>query len=103
MYGRRELLESLTPYKVRPAPNELPGKWMTGTQNHECIAGVLAAIDYLAALGRSGAGAVGGLSGRGPSMSRREALVAAFGKIAAYERPRAEQLQAGFDRLPQFK
>ena len=35
MWGRRELLESLTAYKVRPAPNELPGKWMTGTQNHE--------------------------------------------------------------------
>ncbi|MGC3970319.1 MAG: aminotransferase class V-fold PLP-dependent enzyme [Pirellulales bacterium] len=39
MWGRREILESLPAYKVRPAPNDLPGKWMTGTQNHEGIAG----------------------------------------------------------------
>lgn len=97
MYGRRELLASLPAYKVRPAPDDLPGKWMTGTQNHECIAGVLAAINYLAALGRSGA------NGRGGSMSRREALVTALAQIAAYERPLAERLQAGLDRLPQFK
>ena len=37
MWGRRELLESLPAYKVRPAPDDLPGKWMTGTQNHEYI------------------------------------------------------------------
>jgi cysteine desulfurase family protein (TIGR01976 family) len=92
VWGRRELLESLTAYKVRPAPNELPGKWMTGTQNHEGIAGVLAAIDYLAGLGRTS-----------PTQNRREALVAAFAKIEQYERPLAEQLQRGLDRLPQFK
>ncbi len=52
MYGRRELLESIQPYKLRPSPNDLPGRWMTGTQNHECIAGTLAAIDYIADIGR---------------------------------------------------
>lgn len=92
MYGKRELLESLTAYKLRPAPNELPGKWMTGTQNHECIAGVLAAIDYLADLGRDDA-----------TQNRRAALVAAFQKIVAYERPLAERFQRGVDQLPQFK
>ena len=51
MWGRRELLESLVAYKVRPASDHLPGKWMTGTQNHECLAGVLAAIEYLATVG----------------------------------------------------
>ena len=45
MYGKREWLESLPVYKLRPAPAELPGRWETGTQNHECLAGVLAAID----------------------------------------------------------
>ena len=30
LYGRRELLESLAAYKVRPAPDEPPGKWETG-------------------------------------------------------------------------
>ena len=43
----------LTAYKVRPAPNDPPGKWMTGTQNHEGIAGVLGAIDYLEWLGKT--------------------------------------------------
>ena len=52
LWGRRELLESLTPYKVRPAPDTIPDRWMTGTQNHEGIAGTLAAIEYLADLGR---------------------------------------------------
>jgi cysteine sulfinate desulfinase/cysteine desulfurase-like protein len=52
LWGRRSLLEQLEAYKVRPAPLTSPDKWMTGTQNHEGIAGVLAAINYLAALGQ---------------------------------------------------
>src|SRR5262249_38244745 len=51
LYGRLELLEALPAYKVRPAPDAPPGRWMTGTQNHEGIAGTAAAIDYLASLG----------------------------------------------------
>ena len=51
LWGRRELLESLAAYKVRPAPDSSPGKWMTGTQNHEGIAGTLAAVEYLKAIG----------------------------------------------------
>lgn len=46
LYGKLELLEDLKAYKVRPAPNNPPGKWMTGTQNHEGIAGVLGAIEH---------------------------------------------------------
>jgi cysteine desulfurase family protein (TIGR01976 family) len=53
LYGRYELLDELTAYKVRPAPTEPPGKWMTGTQSHEGIAGVLGAIEYLEWLGTS--------------------------------------------------
>jgi cysteine desulfurase family protein (TIGR01976 family) len=47
LYGRFDLLDDLTAYKVRPAPNDLPGKFETGTQNHEGIAGVLGAVEYL--------------------------------------------------------
>jgi cysteine desulfurase family protein (TIGR01976 family) len=47
LYGRYALLDELTAYKVRPAPKELPGKFETGTQNHEGIAGVLGAVEYL--------------------------------------------------------
>lgn len=53
LYGRYELLEKLFAYKVRPAPNELPHKFETGTQNHEGIAGVLGAIEYLEWLGQT--------------------------------------------------
>jgi cysteine desulfurase family protein (TIGR01976 family) len=53
LYGRYDLLEELFAYKVRPAPNELPGKFETGTQNHEGIAGVLGAIEYLEWVGKT--------------------------------------------------
>ncbi|PCJ59003.1 MAG: cysteine desulfurase-like protein [Planctomycetota bacterium] len=51
MYGRLELLESLVPYKVAPAPKLSPGKWETGTQSFEALAGFIASIEYLASLG----------------------------------------------------
>jgi len=52
LYGKRELLEKLFAYKVRPATNNLPGKFETGTQNHEGIAGVLGAIEYFEWIGK---------------------------------------------------
>jgi cysteine desulfurase family protein (TIGR01976 family) len=55
-WGRRELLERLTAYKVRAAGEELPGRFVTGTTNREQLAGVHAAIDYIRALGRPATG-----------------------------------------------
>jgi len=52
LYGKRELLEKLFAYKVRPATNKLPGKFETGTQNHEGIAGVLGTVEYFEWVGR---------------------------------------------------
>jgi cysteine desulfurase family protein (TIGR01976 family) len=52
LYGRQEALERLRPYKVRPASEAVPDRFETGTKNHEGIAGVAAAIDFLAAIGR---------------------------------------------------
>jgi cysteine desulfurase family protein (TIGR01976 family) len=46
LYGRHDLLDSLFPYKIRPASNELPAKLETGTQNHESIAGLLGTLEY---------------------------------------------------------
>jgi cysteine desulfurase family protein (TIGR01976 family) len=46
LYGKYDLLQELKAYKVRPASNELPYKFETGTQNHEGIAGVLGALEY---------------------------------------------------------
>lgn len=53
LYGRYELLDSLTAYKVRPAPKNPPGKFETGTGNHEGIAGILGAVEYLSWVGRT--------------------------------------------------
>ena len=52
LYGKRQHLLRFKPYKVRPAPDALPDCWETGTQVQELVAGIGAAVDYLAELGR---------------------------------------------------
>jgi cysteine desulfurase family protein (TIGR01976 family) len=82
LYGKYELLDSLMAYKVRPAPAKPAGKWETGTQSFESLAGVTAAVDYLAAIG----GEVG---------SRRERLVQAMGRIKPYEMSLSQRFLLG--------
>jgi len=53
LYGRYDLLDGLRAYKVRPAPARPPGKFETGTQNHEGIAGVLGALEYFDWVGKT--------------------------------------------------
>jgi cysteine desulfurase family protein (TIGR01976 family) len=84
---RRELLETWTPYKLRPAPDEAPERWETGTQNHEGLAGMVAAVDYLADIGRT----YGDLA----SGDRRTAVVAGFEAIGAHERELAARFLRG--------
>ena len=94
LYGKAEHLERLRPYKVRPASDEIPDRWETGTQNHEGLAGVAAAVEYLADLGsRFGAAAESTLSGA--SSERRRLLLAGMGAIQRYERELAGQLVKG--------
>jgi cysteine desulfurase family protein (TIGR01976 family) len=51
-FGKRELLESWRPYKVRPAANEPVGhRFELGTSQHELLAGFVAAVDYIESLG----------------------------------------------------
>jgi selenocysteine lyase/cysteine desulfurase len=51
-FGKRELLESWRPYKVRPAPNEPVGyRFEHGTSQHELLAGFVAAVEYIESLG----------------------------------------------------
>jgi cysteine desulfurase family protein (TIGR01976 family) len=51
-FGKRELLESWRPYKVRPAANEPVGhRFELGTSQHELLAGFVAAVDYVGSLG----------------------------------------------------
>ena len=93
LWGRPELLKSLTPYKLRPVTETLPGRWMTGTQNFEGIAGTKAAVDYLTELGRQ----VGG-----PADSRRKLLESAYAAIGDYERQLASRLIEGLVAIPQL-
>src|ERR1700726_567050 len=93
LFGKREHLQRLQPYKVRPLTDAVPNRWEWGTLNHECIAGITACVDYLADLGRrsltnAGTAALGCPSGEArPSATsnRRAAIVAAFESIHNYE------------------
>jgi cysteine desulfurase family protein (TIGR01976 family) len=83
LWGRRVLLEELDAYKVRPASNELPTKFETGTQNFEAQAGCLGAVEYLEWLGQSMGG---GHAGKFTSMSgRRHHVHAAMAAMVDYE------------------
>jgi len=91
LYGKREHLLRLRPYKVRPAPESLPGRWETGTQNHEGMAGVAAAVEYLADLGRH----------HNPqAQDRRTVLGAAYEAICGYERRLLERLVPALLAIP---
>jgi len=90
LYGKREHLARLRPYKVRPASDDIPDRWETGTKNHEGLAGVTAAIEYLAELGQR----------IKPATTRRAALVQAMEAIKAYERGLSERLIAGLLAIP---
>jgi cysteine desulfurase family protein (TIGR01976 family) len=67
LFGRAEIMSSLDAPKLEPAPNEIPGRFETGTQNHEGIVGSAAAVDFLASLA--------------PGESRRERLVKAMTEL----------------------
>ncbi len=95
LWGRRELLENLVPYKVRPASDDIPGKWMTGTQSHESIVGGMACVDYLAELGRRMTGQT--------ALGRRAALSHAFAEISRYERELSRKLLEGLTAMPEIK
>lgn len=91
LYGKREQLLRFRPYKVRPAPETLPDRWETGTQVHEGIAGVAAAVDYLAELGR-----------RCDPSARdcRPALMSAYRSMRAHEMRLAARMIEGLLAIP---
>jgi cysteine desulfurase family protein (TIGR01976 family) len=95
LYGRRELLEWFEPYKLDPAPNGLPDRWMTGTQNFAAIVGAGAAVEYLANVGRAAAG--------DPSLPRSAALDRAYGEIGEHERALARRFLDGMKGLPAYR
>jgi cysteine desulfurase family protein (TIGR01976 family) len=100
LYGRAELLEQMMAYKVRPAPNEIPGKWETGTQNHEGIAGALGALEYFEWVGRQFGGPyAAGLSAQGYT-GRRLEYRKAMAAIGAYELDLNRAVLAALQSVP---
>jgi selenocysteine lyase/cysteine desulfurase len=53
LYGKYDLLDRLTAYKVRPAPTDPPGKFETGTGNFEGMCGVMGALEYIEWVGQT--------------------------------------------------
>ena len=53
LYGKYEVLGQLMAYKVRPAPQDPPGKFETGTGNFEGMCGVLGAPEYIEWVGET--------------------------------------------------
>ncbi len=91
LWGRAELLDQIRPYHVRPAPQTSPDKFEPGTKNHECLAGLVGTLGYLAALG-------------GPTGADTTPTRAAFGQamttIRAYETTLSRALLEGFGTVP---
>ena len=87
LYGKYELLDDLTAYKVRPAPSKPAGKWETGTQSFESLAGSTAAVEYLASI----AGSEG---------TRRQRIAGAMAATKAYEQELSERFLRGAAEVP---
>jgi len=100
LWGKRMLLEDWPACKLRPVPERLPDRWMTGTQNHEGLAGLVATLDYLAEIGAGNLNHVDSF----PGMSgRRRDLHVAMAVIQAHEQELSRRLLEGLHARPRFK
>jgi cysteine desulfurase family protein (TIGR01976 family) len=86
---RRDLFEKLSVYRLDPAPDHIPDKLETGTQNHEGIAGVKGALDFISSLGEG--------------TSQREKLTSAMKAIEEHEATLAETFRTALRDIPGVK
>jgi cysteine desulfurase family protein (TIGR01976 family) len=86
---RREIFERMNVYRLEPAPEHIPDKLETGTQNHEGIAGVKGALDFIASLGEG--------------TSQRERLAEAMRTIEEREADLAAKFRVGLRDLPRVE
>lgn len=118
LYGSRQALERLDTYKVLPQSDEPPFKIETGTLGHEGIAGVAAAVEFVAGLGRKAGGAAGRTAAAtgsaaaaqgtspgaenaaGPGSDRRRAVLAGVAAIDAYEGELAAWFMSQLKTIP---
>ncbi|MGX5828821.1 cysteine desulfurase-like protein [Mesorhizobium sp. 43Arga] len=90
LWGRREIIDGLNPYKCRCSSNGLPERFELGTPQIELMAGLTAAVDYFAGLGAAA----------GEGGSRRQKISKAFEVSIAYENPLAQRLIDGLSDIP---
>ena len=95
LWGKREHLERLVAYRVRPAGDELPHKFETGTLSRECMAGTTAAVEHFAWLGRT----MGDPAGPG----RRKAIEAGYCALKGHEDALVRRLLDGLATLPDVR
>lgn len=83
------LFEKLPVYKLAPAPQGIPDKLETGTQNHEAIAGLIGAISFIEALGEG--------------VTRKERLQSGMQRIAAHEQELTDRIENFLQRQPEVR
>ncbi len=113
LFGKREHLQRLRPYKVRPNTNAIPNCWEWGTLNHECIAGIAACVEYFADIGRRVLDSCGDgrpSTGSGQALGRpssetrqlpptRRAIEAAYEAIHEHESALLRKMMAGLQQI----
>ena len=82
------LLDTLHPDKLLPSIDAVPERFELGTLPYELLAGVTAAVDFLAGLDGAATG------------DRRERLVASFAALEKHEKALTERLVTGLGKLP---
>ncbi len=82
----RELFENMEVHRLDPAPNHIPDKLETGTQNHEGIAGVRGALDFILSLGEGA--------------SPREKILDAMRTVEEHEARLADRFRAALREIP---
>ncbi|MBX3081746.1 MAG: cysteine desulfurase-like protein [Anaerolineae bacterium] len=97
LYGKYDLLDRLTAYKVRTSSPLPPDKWETGTPNFEGNVGMLGALDYFEWLADHATG------GKSASLSLRERYVTAMTEIGRYEQELSCRLCEGLQTIPGLK
>ncbi|WP_292585747.1 aminotransferase class V-fold PLP-dependent enzyme, partial [Mesorhizobium sp.] len=87
--GRRDLIDTLKPYKCRCSSNGLPERFELGTPQIELMAGLTAAVDYFADLGAAA----------GEGGARRQRIARAFEVSIAHENTLAQKLIDGLSGI----
>lgn len=86
LYSKPGVLDRLPTDRLRTAGQTAPDCIETGTLNHAAIAGVAAAVEFMASLGNGN--------------TMREKLVSAYHKISTHEYVLASKLYEGLKKIP---